>query len=156
MAEDTRAPSFGFPNPQVRDTPAEKERVVPAVKRGPGRPAKASLKAQLTAELTFLGTTVFFVNRYDGQVILTKASDTAEALDKLASENPKIKKALENMLSFSTWSAVGMALASIAVPIAANHNLAPDNFAAMFGVPSPSRYALENPEPKSEDRVATP
>lgn len=84
-----------------------------------------ALEANLKSNFSTIGTMVFMVNQFDGQVILERSEDLAKSLVAVAEQNPKVRQALENMMTASAWSQVVMVGASIAIPIAANHGLLP-------------------------------
>lgn len=83
------------------------------------------MRQELTATLGTIGVAVMAVNTYDGLVVIDKSADVSDALMELAAHNPRVRKALEQMLEVSVWAAVATAVAGIAVPIAVNHNLLP-------------------------------
>jgi hypothetical protein len=96
-----------------------------------------SLKKSLQDTITLIGVGVSVANKYDGAVILKGAEGLAKNLDHLANENPAVKRALESMLTASAWGAVITSGATIAIPIACNHRLAPPTLAPLFGCPIP-------------------
>lgn len=110
----------------------------PAAPRAPGRPPRANLEKRLADQVTMLGVAVCVVNMDDGTAVISGAAQLAKALDHVAAENPKVLAALESFLTASAWSEVAFAVAAIALPIAANHNLVPQGLAGMMGTFTPS------------------
>lgn len=98
---------------------------------------RQSLKQPLTDALTSLGVAVQLVNGYDGARIVAGAPQLAEALDELAKQDAAVHRALQRILTGSSWGGVVIAAMSIAVPIAANHQLIPPHTAAILGAPMP-------------------
>lgn len=92
-----------------------------------------SLEKRLAGSITTLGTVTCLVSPADGMVVLNGATPLAQALAKLAEENPSVKQNLERMLTAGAWSGVIAAVAPIAIGIAANHNLLPPGVAGLFG-----------------------
>lgn len=99
--------------------------------------SRKSLKQPLTDALTSLGVAVQLVNGYDGARIVAGAPQLAEALDELARQDAAVHKALQRILTGSSWGGVAIAAMSIAVPIAANHQMIPPHTAAILGAPMP-------------------
>lgn len=83
------------------------------------------IRKELTSTLAMLGLGVMTVDQYDGLVIIDRSADTVNALMTVAEHNPRVRKALEQMLEVSVWAALGVALAGMAVPIAVHHGILP-------------------------------
>lgn len=99
-----------------------------APKSGPqgGRPVGSGTKhskraVAVTGVVALVGTGVATLNATDGEIILEGAADLGTALANLAERNSKVAAALDAMTEVSAWSEVALAVASIALPIMANH-----------------------------------
>ena len=91
-----------------------------------GRSTKRDrLKRELTGTLALMGTGLMMVEPYDGLVVLDRAEATVDALMEVAEHNPRVMKALEQMVEVTVWGALGTALAGILLPITAHHGLLP-------------------------------
>ena len=109
-----------------RKTAADKAPSKPAGSpRPPGRPPLNNLRGRLTEQIAAIGVAVAIVNPTDGAAVLAGAEPLASALEQLARENDGARRALERMLAASAWGAVLTAVAGIAIPILANHELLP-------------------------------
>lgn len=123
--KDEREPDMSRAESPTPDRPTGRRR---------GRPPKMRIGDAIETQLTFVGMAIYPFNAFDGKCIMSQSADLAQALEKLANENPKVKSALEKMLTAGTFSQVLMAFAPVAVPIMANHGLAPEHL-AMFIAP---------------------
>ena len=94
---------------------AEKEDAKPRATRAP------KFEKSLTEFYTTIGTAVMLINESDGAAIISNAENCAQALDKLAAENPKVRRALQKMLTGSAVGGVVIAHAPIVLALAANH-----------------------------------
>lgn len=65
-----------------------------------------ALKSQLEGIYGMAGAVLFPIDPQTATVILSQAPQCAEALDDLARKDPKVKAALESLLSTSAWGAV--------------------------------------------------
>jgi hypothetical protein len=74
---------------------------------------------------TVVGAGVSFVDQFDGMVIGTNAVRLADSWAKLAETDPKVRKALMRMMTGTSWGAVIVAHAMVAVPIMQHHNMIP-------------------------------
>jgi len=83
------------------------------------------LRKELASTLALVGVGVMALDAYDGLVIIDRSADTVDALMTVAEHNPKVRKALEQMLEVSVWAALGTAIAGMAVPIAVHHKMIP-------------------------------
>lgn len=108
-------------------------------------PRKASLETRLTGSLVSLGTMVTAAGamtspalQLDGVAVIQHAPDIAAALDKVAQNDPRVKEALERMLTAGTWSGLIAAMLPLVLTIAANHGAIPESIAGMLGVQTPT------------------
>ncbi len=83
------------------------------------------LRKELTGTLALVGTGLMMVEPYDGLVILDRAEATADALMDVAEHNPRVRKALEQLLDVSVYGTLGLAVAGMVLPIAAHHGMLP-------------------------------
>lgn len=118
-------------------SPTSDTKPKPKRKRKASGGRRKALKAPLTELISTLGIGVCVVNAYDGQRILAGAEDLAAALDKVAKEQPAVQRALEAVVTGSTWGSVALAAAPIIIPICANHGLIPPATAELVGAPPP-------------------
>jgi hypothetical protein len=115
------------PRPKTCETHKSAPRSNDAV-RGPKEAAwKARLTAALQGQLTMVAVTTMAFNRYDGMCIMNGSENLARSLVQVAEQNPKVRKALENMVTAGAWAGVATAVAGIAIPILANHNVLPSD-----------------------------
>lgn len=127
----------------------------PDAKPKTSAPRKSSLETRLTGSLVTLGTVVAatggMVNpavAADGVLITQHAANVAAALDKVAANDPRVKAALERMLTAGTWSGLIAAVLPLALGIAANHGAIPAHLAAMLGAEVPDvTQPADVPEP---------
>lgn len=115
-------------------------------KRPPSKPAgTAALQRQLEEAIGKLGALLVIAGTvraapklvFDGEVIVAKAGDLATELALLASKNPQLEKWLRQLLAGSDYGRTIMVVASVAVPILANHGVVPVELAAVFGTVPP-------------------
>jgi len=114
----------------------------PAKKAAPRRRAavKIDIKAKISETLTSIGSMLIITGSvkadprivFDGQVLIARADAVAEAVDKIAAENPAVKKALERLFTGSSYAQLAITVAGVAVPIAAAHGLVPAIAAGLF------------------------
>jgi hypothetical protein len=57
----------------------------------------------------------------------------AEALAKLADQNPTVAKVIDSTVKAGAWADVAVACSAIALPIMANHGMIPGSAAALIG-----------------------
>jgi hypothetical protein len=119
---------FNVDNVKVSDkTFDEKEpdSSAPFTKLDPELPPTSKRTTKIAKELanmyTMVGTTVYMVNPRIGVTIINKADDCASALDDLARTNPRVRRALERMLTTSAYSAVITAHLPIVVAVATEY-----------------------------------
>jgi len=72
-----------------------------------------------------VGIGVNFFDQFDGMVVAQNAPKLADSWAALAEKDPKVRKALMKMLTGTSWSAVLIAHAMVAVPIMQHHKLIP-------------------------------
>ena len=70
--------------------------------------------------------------RADGVAVLACSADLAAAINKVADQDPRVKAALEKMLTAGVWGGLATACVPLLLAIAGNHNLIPPQLAAMF------------------------
>lgn len=87
----------------------------------------AQIKRALQAQIELLGTLVLGLDGYDGQVIIDKSEDLADALTELAKTNRGVRVFLERLIATGAWSGVATILVGeIAIPIAVHHGALPE------------------------------
>jgi hypothetical protein len=106
-------------------TRARRARAAGAPTRPAGRPPRPSLADRLTNSIVMVGAGVAIANQADGEAIINGAGDLADALVKLGEEKPRVRQALESMLSASAYAGVMAATLPIVAAIAANHGVLP-------------------------------
>lgn len=123
---------------------------------GPGRPAdrrpatarQKPLRPRLTKAYETVGTLVGFVSPADGRVILANAESCAEAVAEWAEQDPRVREALERMLSGSAMGKVVIAHLPIALGVAANHGALPSGLlGGLFTAPAPPSTAPNGYDP---------
>lgn len=103
-------------------------------------PRKGALDKRLTTALVSVGGMVAGLSmvtgseplKADGLVIIENSANMAEAINRLADEDPRIKAALERMLSAGAWSGVLAATLPVVLAIAGNHGMVPPQLASLF------------------------
>lgn len=115
----------------------------------------SSLEKRLTEMYVSIGTMVVVADLTCGTAIITSAPDTAAALDALAKENPKVKRALEKMLAGGAWGGVLMAHAPIITTVLAHHNMLPAQVAESMGVTPKVKPTLHAVEQENGQRVGS-
>ena len=128
--------------------------------RGRGRPSLKSRLSELVATIAgalTMGATMGGSERiaYDGAVLAENADRIAEQLDRLAQNNPAVKRALESLLSFSDSADLVTTIGVVLIPIMANHGLLPTGAAVLVGAPEPPPRPPK-PEPEPEPEPVTP
>lgn len=109
-------------------------------------PRRDSLEKRLSGSIAGIGTMVLVSGtvsgsaavQADGELIVAHAPHIAQALDKVAKDNPRVAAALESMLTAGVWSGLGVALLPVALGIAANHGAIPPHIAAHLGIVAPA------------------
>lgn len=115
-------------------------------------PRRASLETRLSSAIASLGTGVAVGGlamgnqavQLDGASVIEHGPGLAQALDRLAKDDPRVAAALERMLTAGAWSGVVMASTPLLVAIAANHGLVPAQLAASL-TGNPEQTAPEPP-----------
>lgn len=109
-------------------------------------PRQSSLETRLAGSLTQLGLMVAATGagtgkpalQADGMAVITHAPGIATALDQVAKDDPRVRAALERVLTVSTWGALVGAMLPLVVAIAGNHGVIPPEMAAMLNAaPAP-------------------
>lgn len=103
-------------------------------------PRKAALESRLAAAIVGMGTMLATASALtgsgalmqDGVTVIEHSADLAAAINKVADQDPRVKAALEKMLTAGVWSGVAMAVVPVALAIAGNHGLVPPQLAAML------------------------
>lgn len=103
-------------------------------------PRKASLETRLTGAMVTMGGTIMAGAalagsqplQQDGLVIIEHSATMAAAISKVADQDPRVKAALEKMLTAGVWSGVAVATLPVALGIAGNHGLIPPGLAALL------------------------
>ena len=121
----------------------------------------SSLEKKLTDLYITLGTGIVMFDSTCGTTIIAQAPETAAALDTLAKENPKVKRALERLVAGGAWGAVVTAHFPILATLAAHHNMLPAFVAEQLGITPKAKPTLRvDPESNGEtsgvgERAAT-
>lgn len=110
---------------------------------------KAPSKTDLESLIALVGFQVWLLNAYDGERIMEGSDKLAGALHQLAKDNAAVRRALQVLLTTSSWGALASALAPIVVPIAENHGMLKAGAHSMVGAPTP-------PGVKAADGTVTP
>lgn len=114
-----------------------------------------SLEKRLTELYVSLGTLVIVADPVCGTAVIQQAPETAAALDTLAKENPKVKRALEKMLAGGAWGSVVMAHFPIITTILAHHNMLPAQVAESLGIEPKAKPTLRSVDPDSNGETAS-
>lgn len=102
--------------------------------KGTGR-GEAALADKLEKELTAMGLAIGMFNGVDSAIIVGNAENVSKAWAKLAMQNPRLKRMLENGLEGSAILGCVVATALMVVPILLNHGLVPAGLAGKLPVP---------------------
>lgn len=115
----------------LKDTPREKPKR--ATKPRTAHDSKTiNIQNGVTELYTAVGLLVSILSPKDGEIVVAHAVQAGEVWDRAAKRNPRIKKALESFLTASTVAEVFVLHISIAMKIAANHELVPENLSAIL------------------------
>lgn len=106
-------------------------------------PRKAALESRLAGAIVGLGTmlsagaavTGSDALALDGIVVIQHSANLAAAINKVADQDPRVKAALEQMLTAGVWSGVAMAVIPVTIAVLGNHGLVPPQLAAMLAAP---------------------
>lgn len=71
----------------------------------------------------------------DGQVIIAHANNVATALDKVAQGDPRVKDALEKLLTAGAYGGLLTAMLPLALGIMGNHGIIPAGLGPLLGAP---------------------
>lgn len=106
----------------------------------PATPRKSTLETRLTGSLVTLGTAITVAGsmtnpavQADGVAVISHAPAIAAALDKVAANDPKVKAALERMLTAGVWSGLIAACVPLVLTIGANHGAIPASIVGLLG-----------------------
>lgn len=132
----------------------------PAGQGGPGRPPKPKLDKKLEELIGSAGSGLMLAGMargneqlvYDGTILLSKTEELAGALDKLAQENPAVRRVLEGLVQTSAWGSLLAVVAAVGVPILANHGVLPAQAAGLVGAELPPPRPARN----DDDATAAP
>lgn len=133
----------------------------PAAKKAAPRKRAASKRKPKFDPGKFVGETVDTISAalilsgtprlvLDGELLQAKRDEIASAVGTVAEANPAVMRTLERMATASTYGALVTVLASVALPIAANHGLLPPIALALSREPdfTTRAVALGPPAPK--------
>jgi hypothetical protein len=124
--EDVLAGLSAPKNVQELREPKDKKIVTPAA------PKKvAGLEQKLNEHFIAIALTVSAFDPVCGKTIADGSERLAQSWARLAAENSKVRKVLENLLQTGAWAEAIMSTATIAYPIMRHHNLVPE-----FTIPS--------------------
>lgn len=93
---------------------------------------RTNLERELVNFFQFIGLAVSAANAKDGQIVFANADQLAKAWSNLAKNNKKVEKALLSLMQTSAFGEVFMAMAAVAIPIMANHDMLPGGLGAAF------------------------
>lgn len=107
-------------------------------------PRKATLESRLASALVSMGGVVMAGAavagsqplQADGLVLIEHSANMAAAINKVADQDPRVKAALEKMLTAGVWSGVMAAMLPVLLAVAGNHGLVPPQLAGIFAVAS--------------------
>lgn len=124
-----------------------------APKSSAPKPRKADLETRLTGTLTSLGLAVSASGAMsgkdavqdDGVAIISHAPSIAEALAKVAKNDPRVAAALERMLTAGVWSGLIAATLPLVVTIGANHGAIPESVAGLLAGQAPEPAPASGP-----------
>ena len=94
----------------------------------------AAIEDGLVMSFTMLGMGLSMVNLYDAMVIQSNAELLASHWVKVAEQNPKVKKWLLAALQGGSWITAISVTGAVLVPIAVNHDAAPEELLKMSGM----------------------
>src|SRR5436190_2517327 len=103
---------------------------------------KTNIERELVQWFTFIGMTVSMFNSYDGMVVVQRAEQLGHAWANLCRQNKSIEKVVLGLLQTSAIGEVIMATSTVVIPIAANHDVIPKEFANLFGAQIPQDDGL--------------
>ena len=90
------------------------------------KPTIPQLRNALVANFELVGALLSSLDPFDGDVIISKADDMADALIEVAKVNRTIRTVLEQMMNVGAWgSIVSVVGAQVMLPIAVHHELLP-------------------------------
>lgn len=106
---------------------------------GSGGQRKYVRKDDLRQIIGLMGTGLTMVDAYDGRRVLDNTDKLVNALDTAQRESDAARRALQALVTGSTWGALASAFMPVVIPIAANHGLLPAETATLVGAPPPPR-----------------
>jgi len=101
------------------------------------KPRQPSLAKDLRSTFKVLGTVVSIADPYCGKVLIDRSGPTADALARLAAEDPRVARWLRVLGKSGPYGALLIAAGEMAVPIAAHHGLLAPEMALLVGAPPP-------------------
>lgn len=137
----------------TEDVPSEP---LPEPKSKPREPAKGSLERRLKDMFRDMGAGLMFVDPICGRVVTQQAGDLAEAFERLARENSRIKRWIESMLVGGAWTGVLQASFPIVLTVAAHHGRINPEIAAAMGISVPLRPSKPEPEQPQPEQWGGP
>lgn len=147
----------GFPEPDGEPEPELEApaRKTPARRKPAAKPraasAPTSLQGQLRELIEAVGGAISFINPEDGRIVTVQAEPLASALDRLAKQNPNVRRVLQGLLVGGAWGEVlSIVVIGILFPIASNHQALPWQRKARGGPEAslpPSPPARPGPSP---------
>lgn len=115
-------------------------------RKATGAPKPPSLASDLRRTFKMLGTVVSVADPYCGKVLIDRSGPTADALARLAAEDPRVARWLRTIGKAGPYGALVIAVGELALPIAAHHGLIAPELAVLTGSPvPPSRPARPKP-----------
>ncbi len=95
---------------------------------------KGTLEQKLGASIALVGTVVYALDQFDGMLILERAEPLAHALEQVAAQNPKVKRALEAAMDGTAWGSVAIIVVPMAIAMLAHHEVIPEQYASFAGI----------------------
>ncbi|SRR6266702_4969122 len=131
------------PAPRLDEKPAAADK--PKPERAPRKPPlKKRLEDAFIAIGVAVGTTGDMVC---AGVIMAQAEPMAAAWENLAKTSPRVRAAIERLLTGSAWGEVMFATAPVVIAVAVHHDLLPKGFPLPlgFGVPESEEVKQHDP-----------
>ena len=121
---DSVFPPIGFETPPVMPHPDETTPMEEQTARAIAddlKPKAGKYYTRLAGLYGSIGIVTFMFDPHCGQGILESADDTARSVDRLARENPAIRRIVESVLAGSAWAEFFAAHAPIFKVVAEHH-----------------------------------
>lgn len=134
--------------PRARRKPTSRQAPTP-------RTSSASLEKRLTQTFTTIAVLVSAFDPVCGATVNERASDLAGAWARLAAQDPRVRKALEALMSGGAYGEALFMTALTIIPILRHHGLLAFDIGGMFGEPADVLSVVPNDEPIPED-ILTP